>query len=124
VIEKSKDSAEKMKTYLGIAGERHRVLMSAAKKGDRQGAANAVAGYRLAVTGADECYNQLQKENKNPKKNVTLLFKTLRQQVSEMLREMEKVSDEMREPLQAALEVSQRVQDGLLIQMEKLGVHP
>lgn len=123
-VEKSKDAEAKMRSYLDIAGERLKNLQSAAGKGDRAGAAQAVAAYREAVTQADGVCTQLQADNKNPKKNVTTLFKVVTQHTGVLLRDMEKVSDDMRVPLQSALEVAQRVQDGVMIQMNKLGVNP
>jgi hypothetical protein len=123
-VEKSKDAEAKMSSYLEIANDRLKALLSAAGKGDREGATQAVSGYREAVTMADTTFTQLQADNRNLKKNVKVMFKAVTQHVGVLLREIEKVPDDMRVPLQSALEAAQRVQNGVMIQMDKLDIVP
>ncbi len=120
----AKDPEAQLRAYLSIANERLKALLSAADKRNRDGANLLVPGFRKAVSGADESLNQIITANKNNKKNLNLMFKTTREQSTALVRKIEKASEEIQPPLQSALEVVQRVQGGLMIQMEKYGMTP
>jgi secondary thiamine-phosphate synthase enzyme len=124
ILAEAKDSEAQLHAYLSIANERLKALLSAADRRDRDGANLQVPGYRKAIGGADESLNQIIAANKNNKKNLSLMFKTTREQATVLLRKIEKASEEIQPSLQSALEVVQRVQGGLMIQMEKYGMTP
>jgi uncharacterized protein (DUF3084 family) len=100
------------------------MLLAAGKKGDKEAANQAVAGFRKALTSADDAMSQLQSQDRNVKKNVQTFFKATRNHASQLLQALEKVPEDLRDSLQSALEVVQRIQGGLMIQMEKLGITP
>jgi hypothetical protein len=120
----AKDSESQLRAYLNIANERLKALLSAADKKDRDGANQQVALYRKAISGADESLNQIISATRNNKKNLSLMFKATREQSTQLVRKIEKAPEEIQPSLQSALEVVQRVQGGLLIQMEKYGMTP
>ncbi len=124
ILAVAKDPEAQLRAYLNIANERLKALLSAADKRDRDGANLQVPGFRRAVSGADESLNQIITANKNNKKNLNLMFKATREQSTALVRKIEKASEEIQPPLQSALEVVQRVQGGLMIQMEKYGMTP
>ena len=53
-IQKAKDPEERLKIYLEIASERLKTILSLSRKGDGEGTAKAVTGYRTAVSGAED----------------------------------------------------------------------
>jgi hypothetical protein len=123
-ISQAKDPETLLKVYINIASERLKVLLNAADKRDRDAASQAVPPFRVAINGADEAMNHILSSEKSPKKDLTLLFKATRDQASLLVRKIQKGTGDAEPSLQSALEVVQRVQGGLMIQMEKHGVNP
>lgn len=124
LIEKAQGPEESLKAWISIANDRFKIVLAAAEKGDKEGASQAVTGFRNALTRADDAISQVQSQNRNVKKNVQTFFKATRHYASQLLQVLEKGSEDLRDPLQSALEVVQRIQGGLMIQMEKLGITP
>ena len=119
-LQKAKDPEEKIKRYLDIANERLKNVVTSSNKGDHEGAAKAVVGYRTAVTGAEDGVAAMQGSGKNVRKPMSLLFRAVKKYNSILLQALEKAPEDSRGYIQGAYEVSSRVQDGLSIQMEKL----
>jgi len=119
-LQKMKDPEEQIKRYLDIANERLKGLLSAANKGDHESASKAVTGYRTAVTGAEDSLAKLQSSGKDIRKPLANLFKVIKKYNFTLLQALDKAAEDARPHIQAAYEESERVQDGLSIQVEKI----
>ncbi len=114
----------RMKVFVNIANERLKSLLGAADKQDLESAQKIVPAFRVAISGADDALTQILATNKNPKKSLNFLFKATRDQVSLLIRKIGKASGDLQPSLQSALEAVQRIQGGLMMQMEKHGMTP
>jgi hypothetical protein len=119
-IQKAKDPEEQLKRFLDIANERLKIVLSASSKNDHENAEKAVGGYRTAVSGAEDTVATLQGSGKDTRKAMAALFKAVKRYNLVLLQALEKAPEDSRRHIQAAYEVSSRVQDGLSIQMEKM----
>ncbi len=119
-IQKAKDSGEQLRLYLEIANERLKTILSLARRGDKDNTAKAVTGFRTAVSGAEERVAKAEVGSKNTRKLLTTLLKATRKYNFSLVQALEKVPEELREQIQLAYEVSQRVSDGAELQFERL----
>lgn len=119
-IQKAKDPEEQLKVYLEIASERLKTILSLSRKGDGEGTAKAVTGYRTAVSGAEDSVAKGQAAGKNMKKALMSLLKATKKFNFSLLQALEKVPEDLRQQIQSAYEVSLRVQDSVSIQLEKI----
>ncbi|MEW5974340.1 MAG: hypothetical protein AB1898_00915 [Acidobacteriota bacterium] len=115
----AKTPEDRMKLYLDIANERLKIVVSASRKGEKQSAEEAVKAFRTAVSGAEDNCLSNQVPEKDRKKLLMTLSKATRKYNFALVQALEKVPEDSRSFIQSAYEVSQRVQDGADIQLQR-----
>jgi hypothetical protein len=116
-LQKAKDAEERLKIYLGIADGKLRDLLAYTRKLDKGNSAKAAAGFRAAVSGADESVAREQADVKNYRKLVLSLHKAVKKYNFTLVQALEKAAEDFRGYIQSAYEVSQRVQNGAELQI-------
>ena len=118
-VQKARNPEEKLKAYLDIANERMKVIYSATHKEKGDELAQAVAGFRSALNSAEELVAGEQASKGTGKKMTETLLKATRKYNASLLEILRKASEDLRKYIQSAFEVSERVADGLALQLEK-----
>jgi len=120
ILHKAKDPDEQVKVYLEIASERLKTILSSSRKGEDGNTSKAVTGFRTAVSEAEETVAKGQAEGKSMKRSLAAVLKATKKYNLSLLQALEKVPEDQREHIQSAYEVSQRVQDEVALQLEKV----
>jgi hypothetical protein len=120
VLQKAKDPDEQVKVYLDIASERLKTILSSSRKGEDGNTSKAVTGFRTAVSEAGETVAKGQAEGKNMKRSLAAVLKATKKYNLSLLQALEKVPEDQRGHIQSAYEVSQRVQDEVALQLERV----
>jgi hypothetical protein len=120
ILHKAKDPDEQVKVYLDIASERLKTILSSSRKGEDGNTSKAVTGFRTAVGEAGETVAKGQAEGKSMKKSLAAVLKATKKYNASLLQALEKVPEDQREHIQSAYEVSQRVQDEVALQLERV----
>ncbi len=118
-VQKSRNPEEKLKVYLDIANERMKIILLATRKEKAEELAQAVTGFRSALDSAEEVVSGEQSNKANAKKLNELLLKATRKYNASLLEILKKAAEDLRKYIQAAFEVSERVSDGLTLQLQK-----
>jgi hypothetical protein len=118
-VQKARNPEEKLKAYLEIANERMKVIDSATHKEKGDELALAVNGFRSALNSAEELVAGVQASKGTGKRMTETLLKAARKYNASLLEILRKASEDLRKYIQSAYEVSERVADGLVLQLEK-----
>ncbi len=117
-LQQAKDPEQQLKLWLGIAEGRLKDVLLHTRKLDKENSAKAVAGFRTAVTSAEDCVAKEQ-AGKNFKKLINRLHKAMKKYNFALLQALDKAAEDFRQYIQSAFEASQRVQDAAEIQMAR-----
>ena len=120
ILHKAKDPDEQVKVYLDIASERLKIILSSSRKGEDGNTSKAVTGFRTAVGEAGETVAKGQAEGKSMRRSLAAILKATKKYNLSLVQALEKVPEDQREHIQSAYEVSQRVQDEVALQLEKV----
>jgi hypothetical protein len=115
-LQQAKDPEQQLKLWLGIAENRLKEIVLSTRKLDKDATSKAAAGFRTAVTSADDCVAKEQ-GGKNYKKLLLQLHKAMKKYNFALLQALDKAAEQFRQYIQLAFEASQRVQDAAEIQM-------
>jgi hypothetical protein len=120
-LQKAKDPEEQVRFYLEIASDRLKTILSSSRRGDDENTAKAVTGFRTAVSEAEETVAKGQAVGKSMKRSLTAVLKATKKYNPSLLQALERVPEDQRGHIQSAYEASQRVQDGVALQLERVG---
>jgi len=115
-LQQAKQPEQQLKLWLGIADNRLKEIVLSTRKLDKDASSKATAGFRTAVTSADDCVAKEQ-GGKNYKKLLVQLQKAMKKYNFALLQALDKAAEQFRQYIQLAYEASQRVQDSVDIQM-------
>jgi hypothetical protein len=118
-VQKAKSPEEKLKVYLKIANERLTKITSATRKENAEELAKAVAGFRAALERAEDLLAQENPSKPSYRKLAEPTLRATRKFSAALLEILKKAQEDLRKYVQSALEVSERISDGLALQLEK-----
>lgn len=118
-VQKARNPEEKLRAFLNIANERMKVIFSATRKEKADELAQAVADFQNALNSAEESVSGVQSDKATTKKLNETLLKATRKFNAALLEILKKAAEDLRKYIQAAFEVSERVADGLTLQLQK-----
>jgi hypothetical protein len=120
-LQKAKDPEEQVRIYLDIASDRLKTILSSSRRGEDENTAKAVTRFRTAVSEAEETVAKGQAGGKSMRRSLSAVLKATKKYNLSLLQALERVPEDQRGHIQSAYEASQRVQDGVALQLGRVG---
>jgi ABC-type transporter Mla subunit MlaD len=118
-VQKAKSPDKKLKVLLKIANERLTNITSATRKENAEELTKAVDGFRAALDRAEDLLAQESPTKPSYRKLAEPTLRATRKYSAALLETLKKAQEDLRKYIQSALEVSERISDGLALQLEK-----